>query len=296
MTRPICIAGITCIAIAWLGLTRAGEARYFGLVPPDTPQPFAPTRWQAEGRRLTQVAIAPGFRHAAVSVMDDDGTGKVAGAIYESRLEHGEWSLPQRAGGPDLSAGEGAFSTDGRWLFFSSDRPPGGPGRPRAFKLPVRGSALGKPEYVALEVADSAGVYYPRLLKSGDLAFTSRGPRGDDDLYIAPAQGSGFGKPEPLDEGFNSPKDDWDLIESRDGRLRIWVSAREGSLGRTDLYSSRRVRGTWSPPRNLTAVNTSALETAPALSPDGKVLFFLRRIDGRDLLMWVRADVVPGSP
>ena len=106
MTRPICIAGITCIAIAWLGLTRAGEARYFGLVPPDTPQPFAPTRWQAEGRRLTQVAIAPGFRHAAVSVMDDDGTGKVAGAIYESRLEHGEWSLPQRAGGPDLSAGE----------------------------------------------------------------------------------------------------------------------------------------------------------------------------------------------
>lgn len=286
---------IQVACLSWLGAAHAGEPRYFGLTPPDTPQLFMPALWQAQGRTLTQIALAPGFRHAAVSVMDDDGAGKVAGAIHESRLERGEWSLPVRVGslGADLPAGEGAFSGDGRWFFFSSDRPPGGRGRPRAFRAAVRGPVFGAPEYLALEVVESAGIYYPRLLKSGALSFTTRGPRGDDDLFIAAAQGPGFGKPEPLAGDFNSPKDDWDLMESRDGRLRIWVSAREGSAGRTDLYWSRRTRGGWSPPRNLSAVNTPALETAPSLSPDGKVLFFLRRIEGRDRLMWVRLAALP---
>jgi hypothetical protein len=114
---------IQIVCLTWLGAAYAGEARYFGLTPPDTPQPFSPALWQAEGRRLTQVALAPGFRHAAVSVMDDDGAGKVAGAIHESRLERGEWSPPVRAVlSADLPgespAGEGAFSPDGQVLFF----------------------------------------------------------------------------------------------------------------------------------------------------------------------------------
>ncbi len=287
---------VSCIAV--LGPAQAGESRYFGLMPPEVPQPFEPPQWMAEGRTLTHVAFAPGFRHAAVSVMDPGGDGKVAGAIHESTLTRGEWSALARVEtfGAALPAGEGAFSPDGRWFLFSSDRPPGGPGRPRAFRAAVRGSAFGAPAHLALEVPGTAGIYYPRLLNNGDLSFTSRGPRGDDDLFLAPANATGFGKSEPLDGGFNSAADDWDLIESRDGRLRIWVSAREGSVGRTDLYFSRRFRGDWSAPRNLAGANTAALETAPALSPDGKVLFFLRRLDGRDRLLWVRLAALVEAP
>jgi hypothetical protein len=50
--------------------------------------------------RLIQIARA---RHAAVSVMDDDGAGKVAGVIHESRLERAEWSPPVRAARPEVS-------------------------------------------------------------------------------------------------------------------------------------------------------------------------------------------------
>jgi hypothetical protein len=129
------------------------------------------------------------------------------------------------------------------------------------------------------------------------LSFTSRGSNGKDDLFAAPARGRGYAKPEPLPGDFNSPGDDWDLVESRDGRLRLWVSSREGGLGLTDLFFSRRdSTGTWSPARNLAPVNSPALETAPAISPDDAVLFFLRRVEGKERMFWVRlAATMEGS-
>jgi hypothetical protein len=239
---------------------------------------------------LTGIAIAPGSRHAVFSSIEADAAGKVALTLHESRLESGEWSIPVPAtavSGAGRPASEAAFSPDGRWLYFSSDRAPGASSRPRAFRSAVSTRGFAAPEYLELEVPADAGVYYPRLARSGDLMFTSRGPLGDDDLYLARARGSSFGSPQRLGGDFNSPKDDWDLVESPEGNLRLWVSAREGSLGRTDVYYSRRQRGRWSPARNLAAVNTAALETAPALSPDGEVLFFLRRIDGKERMHWV---------
>jgi hypothetical protein len=277
----------------------AAEARYLGLTPPDTPQPFDPPEWSGIGRSITNVAFAPGHRHVVMSVMDADPAGKVAGAFHESRLRRGEWSPPRQVvaliAGP--SSGEGWFTPDGRWFYFSSDRPPGGPWRPRAFRAEVRRGQIAAPALVELEVPEAAGVYYPRVLANGGLSFTSRGSNGRDDLFVAPARGRGFGKPEALAGDFNSPRDDWDLVESSDGTLRIWVSAREGGVGLTDLYFSRRDRaGAWSPARGLAAANTSALETAPTISPDDRVLFFLRRVDGRERLYWIRlAKALEGS-
>jgi hypothetical protein len=267
--------------------------RYFGLrVPEAVPQRFEPAWMAREGRVLTNVALAPDLAHAAFSVMETDSAGKVASAFYETRRKGGEWSVPVRADhvGP---GGEGAFSPDGRWFYFSSDRPPGVTGRPRVFRAPLGRQGLGAPRPVDIELAADASAYYPRPLANGDLLFTSRGPVGRDDLFVARARGSGHAPPEPLGGDFNSPLDDWDLIESRAGTLRVWVSAREGGLGRTDLWYSRRDHGgTWSPARNLAAANSAALETAPTLTPDDRVLFFLRRESGREHLYWVAVSSV----
>jgi hypothetical protein len=282
---------VLCLSTAW-----GSGARYFGLSPPAEPALFEPAFPGSSMGALTAISFTPDFAMAAFSAMDENAAGKVAGAIHESRLRGGEWSVPRRSQAlfdSGLPSGEGAFSPDGRWLYFSSDRPPGAERRPRIFRSAVARSRLAAPQYVAVELPPDAGAYYPRLLAGGHLSFTSRGSHGKDDLFIARARKGGFEKPEPLGGDFNSPQDDWDLIESRDGTLRIWASARDGSIGRTDLYYSHREPSRqWLPARNLTAVNTAALETAPALSPDDEVLFFLRRISGKDRMFWVRLDAV----
>jgi len=287
-------------AAALLGVlpaATAGPATYLGIDPPDKPQPFAPPPLAGFTAALTSVTFAPGMRQVVLSAIDARADGKVAPSIYEMRQVDGKWRPPVRV--PtfgDHPGGEVAFSPDGRWLYLSSDRPPGAPSRPRAFRASVSQGRLGPPEVVPLDVGTDVGVYYPRPLPNGDLLFTSRGA-GSDDLFITRAGSGGFAAPQPLDGDFNSPRDDWDLIESPDGNLRIWVSAREGSLGRTDLFYSRRdSSGAWSAARNLAGTNTAALETAPALTPDGEVLFFLRREQSRERMFWVRLASIMERP
>jgi hypothetical protein len=289
-----------------LFVTVAGaEPQYFGLEPPSgAPERFEPSivrNLVADGLSITAPAFAPDHRRFTFTAVDARISGKVSLAIYESTQEGGEWSEPALAtalASAGFTAAEGAFSPDGRWFWFSSNRPPGAPPwNMRLFRAAVKPRGFGAPRHVPLDAAADAGVFYPRPLANGDVAFTTRGPNGGDDLFVARARGGGFARPEALAGDFNSPRDDWDLIETRDGALRLWASARDGGRGETDIWFSRRdAAGRWGRAVNLAAVNTTALETAPSLSPDDAVLFFLRRIAGTDRIFWVRLASVLDTP
>jgi len=271
----------------------AGRGNYLGLEPPATPQPFEPplfSELKRDGVGVTGVTFTPDLQRCAFTVVDARVPSRVSVSVYESRQKDGEWSSPVLAktlvdGGH--TAGEGLFSPDARWFYFSSSRPPGAPGlEPRMFRSAVTAEGLGAPQYVPVE-PPSGGTFYPRLLADGALAFTAPGPVGRDDLFTAAARGDSFASPQPLEGDFNTPQDEWDLVETRDGSLRIWASSRAGSKGRTDLWFSRRdAAGQWSKAQNLAAANTTELETAPQLSPDGAVLFYLRHESGRDRMYW----------
>jgi hypothetical protein len=233
------------------------------------------------------------------TVADAREAARVSVQAYETTRNGDQWSVAVALAGlteGGHSAGEGVFDRAGRWFYFTSSRPPGAPGlKPRIFRSELTGG-LGPPEYVPIE-PPSGGTFYPRPLADGSLAFTAPGPVGRDDLFIAPAQGPGYATPRVLEQGFSTPQDDWDLVESRNGMLRIWASARPGGQGKTDLWSSRRMAGEWSPPRALEAVNSVELETAPQFSPDDAVLFFLSRRGGAERLYWVDLrSVLEDSP
>ncbi len=274
---------------------------YLGLTPPATPQAFEPGLFQRPpiaGRPVTSVAFAPDLRHVVFAIVDADSSGKVATVFHESRRSRGEWTVPTPVlASPGYSSGEGWFSPDGRGFYFSSSRPPAAmPAAPRAFHAELNQGAFGPPRALVLEVPADAGVYYPRLLANGELSFTSRGV-GRDDLFTAARSSAGHAKPEPLAGEFNSPQDDWDLIENRAGTLRLWASARQGGQGRTDIWYSRLdSKGRWSAPANLRAVNSAAFETAPALTPDDEALFYLSRVDGTERLYWVRLQSALEKP
>lgn len=294
------IPPLRLLAFAWIASAsvQAGS-RYFGLEPPrGAPELFEPALLEFARQpnlSIASPAFSPDFRRFVFTVEDKSDPARVSVSVYETRRmsddPKGGWSPPAPVaalteGG--YTAGEGAFSADGRWLYYSSSRPPGAPGlMPRIFRAAVTAQGLGTPVYVPIEPTHGGGTFYPRPVTEG-LAFTAPGPVGRDDLFVASPRADGYDRAQPLGDDFNSPQDDWDLVETTDGRLRIWVSARPGGAGRTDLWFSRReAGGTWSKSRNLAAVNSAALETAPQLTPDNRVLFFLRRADGVNRLYWV---------
>lgn len=77
----------------------------------------------------------------------------------------------------------------------------------------------------------------------------------------------------------------------------VFDSVRESGQGRSDLYISFRSKdGTWGPAINLgDKINTSASEKNPSVSPDGKFIFFDRRVKrgNKDVtIYWVDAQII----
>ena len=191
-------------------------------------------------------------------------------------------NTPFTEGGP-------AFSRDGHWMFFNSDRPQGGVGGTdiwvswRAhthddfgWQPPVNlGPGVNSPS------GDSVGSYFenkegdtPLLFFSSNRPLTGSAPGGP---YVSPQVGEGAFGPPTLVTELDSPVDDMRPMIRFDGREILLASGRPGSAGGRDLWVSTRdtVFDLWSAPLNLgSLVNSVANELTPFLSSDGRHLFF----------------------
>jgi hypothetical protein len=212
------------------------------------------------------------------------------------------WSTPAPADAlnqADFTSAEAVFSPDGRWVYFTSNRPPGArPWIVKVYRARLKSHGYAAPELVAIPAPPGAGLFYPRFRADGALFLTSDGLAGArrGDLFEASKTRGGFAAPLALAGDFNSAENDWDLIEHPDGALRIWASGRAGGAGQIDLWFSQRDAGGWSAARNLAAVNTAGFETAPSFGPDGKVLFFQRHHGGPEQVYWIALDAALAGP
>lgn len=124
--------------------------------------------------------------------------------------------------------------------------------------------------------------YFPVLTADEqELIFTRRlgaGNEDDEDLVITRKDSSGhWMKPESISPNVNSEFNEGTCTISADGRQLIFTSClgRRG-FGNCDLFQSLRVGTTWSQPLNMgPQINSPAWESQPALSADGRVLYFL---------------------
>lgn len=137
-------------------------------------------------------------------------------------------------------------------------------------------SVTPKPLSASLQTTPSQ--YFPVLTADEQtLVFTGLKPEGDEDLLTTTFNGETWQPPVSLSPNINTPDNEGTPSLSADGRTLVFTACqgRKG-FGSCDLYITRRTGDDWSAPQNLgPVVNTRYYESQPALSADGRRLYFV---------------------
>jgi Tol biopolymer transport system component len=197
----------------------------------------------------------------------------------------GRWHAPTTPGfAREWSNADPHISPDGRRVFFISDRPAPG----QSGEQPTQGlwyAALdstgewsdAKPLPSSISVA-GVDEWSPSVAANGSLYFgTEReGGRGDTDIWVSRLVDGVYQAPENLGDSVNTAGSEVEPWIAPDESYLIFSGiGRADSVGRYDLYWSRKVGGVWQRAHLLDhGVNTRAPEFNQSVSPDGRWLYF----------------------
>jgi TolB protein len=202
--------------------------------------------------------------------------------IWMSRRTSGRWNdatpVPFNSPTRDFDP---AFSRDGRFVYFSSDRP-GGHGGDDLYRVAVTSQGFGLPESLGAAV-NSAGNEWAPMMFGHTLLFSSNGLGGAGrmDLFTATERRGRFAVPRPLPGMVNTAADEFDATFLRDGVSILFTRAEDLSKDPVALFYSARVDGLYMPGNRLfDMINTPKSDTyAPMLdwSDPNYITFTTRR-------------------
>ncbi|WP_310587777.1 OmpA family protein [Larkinella punicea] len=135
-----------------------------------------------------------------------------------------------------------------------------------------------KPQPLAATVQAFPSQYFPVLTADEQtLVYTVLKPEGDEDLMVSTHKGETWSPPESISPLINSINNEGTPTLSADGRTLVFtVCQGRAGYGSCDLYISHKTGNAWSEPQNIgPVVNTRAWESQPALSADGRRLYFV---------------------
>ncbi|WP_372012768.1 TolB family protein [Pseudoxanthomonas sp. 10H] len=247
----------------------------------DLPLP-APVRW-------TPPALSTG-QYESSPVFSPDGRElfffRAPPAFDRYRLLHArcggtEWDAPRE---PAFAAPAGAletdpaYSPDGAWLYYASDRAHAGD--LDIWRVPRHADGRwGEPERLPSPVNSPQTELLPRPQADGRLLFGSsrEGGPGGRDLYLATPRAGGGWDLAPLPSPANTAADEYEADLSRDGRVLV-VVANRGT--RSHLYVYDRHGEAWRE-RGRVPARSDVFQVGPLLSPDGKRLLFAQAVGER---------------
>jgi len=192
----------------------------------------------------------------------------------------GRWQPPEEQ---SLLAGDAriwdfTLSPDGKFLYFTSDAPVEWAGRANLWRVRREAGGWGTAEPLGPGVNTDVNESHPSVSADGTLYFFRRDPddRSVANIFIANAEGDGFGTARKIGAPINSEHLDYDPLISADGRRLLFCSRRPGGHGEGDIYVSfLGDDGAWGTPQNLgPGVNSSAEENRPSVTLDGRYFFF----------------------
>lgn len=162
-----------------------------------------------------------------------------------------------------------AFTADGRYVYFSSDRA-GGSGGDDVWRVAVSGRGFGEPENAGPAVNSAKNEWAPMLSPDGrTLLFSSDGHPGAGrmDLFTAQLTETGFNAVAAVPGDINTAEDEFDATYLANGRDIVFSRARDISVDDVRLFHAAPADGRYSHGDVLPeAVNTADSNTyAPML-------------------------------
>ena len=126
--------------------------------------------------------------------------------------------------------------------------------------------------------------YFPSISAFGKLVFTVRenAGRGNENLYFSVDSLGYWTKPRSISSNINTDRNEGTASIAADGSTLVFTACNiPGNIGSCDLYISYFKGEEWTEPTLLDhSVNSEAWDSQPALSRDGKTLYFVSRREG----------------
>ena len=121
--------------------------------------------------------------------------------------------------------------------------------------------------------------YFPALTADNRFLIYTVRPTltSDEEIMVVKFNKDGsLGTPAPISAAINTPYNEGAATISGDGKTLVFTSCdRPNAVGSCDLYISRRTGNNWSKPQNMgRTVNSTAWDSQPSLSADGRTLYF----------------------
>ncbi|GAB5418672.1 MAG: OmpA family protein [Crocinitomicaceae bacterium] len=145
------------------------------------------------------------------------------------------------------------------------------------------------PEYFPTITVDGETILFTRRIKDGRVQGRFK---EQEDFFVSELANKTWQKATPMPTNVNTVNNEGAPTIAADGRTLIFVGCADpygsygenrGGRGSCDLFITKKLGSRWTDPKNLPGtLNSMHWETQPSLSSDGKTLYFIRGIRGRN--------------
>ncbi len=229
-------------------------------------------------------------------------------SLWFSKIQSNRLTKPAILDYVKISGGfSPAFSVDGKRLYYKTSVPDADPRiRPKPsqqWSVSYEGDRWGDAKKIPKLIPSTKNRASMSLCfaQNGTLYFDLGGPRstGQWEWHILKSeyQNGHYLTPVKLDPVVNGTDNElsWCPWIAPDESYIIYSSSRSGELGNGDLYINfRKGDGTWSKAINMgPRVNSKYQERFPSVSPDGRLLFFARKVEeSYSDFYWIDATII----
>jgi OmpA-OmpF porin, OOP family len=181
------------------------------------------------------------------------------------------------------------FNPTGDTLYFGTKR---GTGKDQLWSCEYRNGTFANPTRITNSGRDAIGaVTIDKFGHAYLAALNSTSEEYPNNVDICEIDSTG--KLRLLSDAINTMSWESQPHIDRDGNTLYFSAAinSRNSTTNVDIYSSQRQNGAWLPAKELEgSVNTRAYEGFPTQSPDGKILFFMRRKNNVQSMLYAKFD------